>query len=127
IDNSLLPFLCPSPFPPPLSISPLVTLSSLLLLSSSPVFLSPFLSSLSLSLSPFISSSSSSSPPPPGVLFLQLGDEIRRVHITHELTSMETLHALLVHMFPQKLTMGVLRSPSTAILLLWASFSMTKP
>ncbi|KAG5262914.1 hypothetical protein AALO_G00280410 [Alosa alosa] len=42
----------------------------------------------------------------PGVLFLQLGDEVRRVHITHELTSLETLHALLVHMFPQKLTMG---------------------
>ncbi|XP_063077694.1 SRC kinase signaling inhibitor 1-like [Engraulis encrasicolus] len=53
----------------------------------------------------------------PGVLFLQLGDEIRRVHITHELTSMETLHALLVHMFPQKLSMGALRAPSTAILI----------
>ncbi|XP_041938659.1 SRC kinase signaling inhibitor 1-like isoform X2 [Alosa sapidissima] len=53
----------------------------------------------------------------PGVLFLQLGDEVRRVHITHELTSLETLHALLVHMFPQKLTMGALRAPSTAILV----------
>ncbi|XP_072536217.1 SRC kinase signaling inhibitor 1 isoform X2 [Salminus brasiliensis] len=53
----------------------------------------------------------------PGVLFLQFGDETRRVHITHELTSMETLHALIVHMFPQKLTMGALRSPSTAILI----------
>uniref|UniRef100_A0A8B9H9F0 Zgc:114120 n=1 Tax=Astyanax mexicanus TaxID=7994 RepID=A0A8B9H9F0_ASTMX len=52
-----------------------------------------------------------------GVLFLQFGDETRRVHITHELTSMETLHALIVHMFPQKLTMGALRSPSTAILI----------
>ncbi|XP_051970787.1 SRC kinase signaling inhibitor 1-like [Xyrauchen texanus] len=53
----------------------------------------------------------------PAVLFLQFGDETRRVHITHELTSMETLHALIVHMFPQKLTMGVLRSPSTAFLI----------
>ncbi|XP_055038144.2 SRC kinase signaling inhibitor 1 isoform X3 [Misgurnus anguillicaudatus] len=53
----------------------------------------------------------------PAVLFLQFGDETRRVHITHELTSMETLHALIVHMFPQKLTMGALRSPTTALLM----------
>ncbi|XP_073796637.1 uncharacterized protein isoform X5 [Danio rerio] len=53
----------------------------------------------------------------PAVLFLQFGDETRRVHITHELTSMETLHALIVHMFPQKLTMGALRSPGTALLI----------
>uniref|UniRef100_A0A8C6TLM6 SRC kinase signaling inhibitor 1 n=1 Tax=Neogobius melanostomus TaxID=47308 RepID=A0A8C6TLM6_9GOBI len=53
----------------------------------------------------------------PGVLFLQYGDETRRVHITHELTSMDTLHALIVHMFPQKLTAGMLKSPNTAILI----------
>uniref|UniRef100_A0A9J7ZHS2 SRC kinase signaling inhibitor 1-like n=1 Tax=Cyprinus carpio carpio TaxID=630221 RepID=A0A9J7ZHS2_CYPCA len=53
----------------------------------------------------------------PAVLFLQFGDETRRVHITHELTSMETLHALIVHMFPQKLTMGALRSHGTALLI----------
>ncbi|TRY93912.1 hypothetical protein DNTS_035523 [Danionella cerebrum] len=53
----------------------------------------------------------------PAVLFLQFGEETRRVHITHELTSMETLHALIVHMFPQKLSMGVLRSPGTALLI----------
>uniref|UniRef100_A0A3B3TJ44 SRC kinase signaling inhibitor 1 n=1 Tax=Poecilia latipinna TaxID=48699 RepID=A0A3B3TJ44_9TELE len=53
----------------------------------------------------------------PGVLFLQYGDETRRVHITHELSSMDTLHALIVHMFPQKLTAGMLKSPNTAILI----------
>ncbi|XP_032567165.1 SRC kinase signaling inhibitor 1 isoform X1 [Chiroxiphia lanceolata] len=53
----------------------------------------------------------------PGVLFLQFGDETRRVHITHEISSMDTLHALIVHMFPQKLTMGMLKSPNTAILI----------
>ncbi|XP_069763105.1 SRC kinase signaling inhibitor 1-like isoform X1 [Narcine bancroftii] len=53
----------------------------------------------------------------PGVLFLQFGDETRRVHITHEVSSMETLHALIAHMFPQKLTMGMLKSPNTAILI----------
>uniref|UniRef100_A0A4W5R671 SRC kinase signaling inhibitor 1 n=1 Tax=Hucho hucho TaxID=62062 RepID=A0A4W5R671_9TELE len=53
----------------------------------------------------------------PGVLFLQFGDETRRVHITHELSSLETLHALIVHMFPQKLTAGMLKSPNTAILI----------
>ncbi|NXH08262.1 SRCN1 inhibitor, partial [Loxia leucoptera] len=30
---------------------------------------------------------------------------------------MDTLHALVVHMFPQKLTMGMLKSPNTAILI----------
>ncbi|KAG9343845.1 hypothetical protein JZ751_013226 [Albula glossodonta] len=53
----------------------------------------------------------------PGVLFLQFGDETRRVHITHELSSLDTLHALIAHMFPQKLTMGMLKSPNTAILI----------
>ncbi|XP_053115933.1 SRC kinase signaling inhibitor 1 isoform X11 [Hemicordylus capensis] len=53
----------------------------------------------------------------PGILFLQFGDETRRVHITHEISSMDTLHALIVHMFPQKLTMGMLKSPNTAILI----------
>lgn len=54
---------------------------------------------------------------PPGVLFLQYGDETRRVHITHELSSLDTLHALIVHMFPQKLTAGMLKSPNTAVLI----------
>ncbi|TSL82546.1 SRC kinase signaling inhibitor 1 [Bagarius yarrelli] len=54
---------------------------------------------------------------PPGVLFLQFGDETRRVHLSHELSSMETLHALIVHVFPQQLNMSVLRSPTTAILI----------
>ncbi|XP_048470380.1 sickle tail protein homolog [Rhincodon typus] len=53
----------------------------------------------------------------PGVLFLQFGDETRRVHVTHEIGSLDTLHALIVHMFPQKLTMGMLKSPNTAILI----------
>ncbi|XP_027140826.1 SRC kinase signaling inhibitor 1 isoform X2 [Larimichthys crocea] len=52
-----------------------------------------------------------------GVLFLQYGDETRRVHITHELSSLDTLHALIVHMFPQKLTAGMLKSPNMAILI----------
>lgn len=30
---------------------------------------------------------------------------------------METLHALIVHMFPQKLTASMLKSPNTAILI----------
>lgn len=51
------------------------------------------------------------------MLFLQFGDETRRVHITHELGSLDTLHALILHMFPQKLTAGMLKSPNTAILI----------
>ncbi|XP_041087279.1 SRC kinase signaling inhibitor 1-like [Polyodon spathula] len=53
----------------------------------------------------------------PGVLFLQLGDETRRVHVTQELSSADALHALITHMFPQKLTMGMLKSGNTAILI----------
>ncbi|KAM7068261.1 SRC kinase signaling inhibitor 1 isoform 14-T14 [Molossus nigricans] len=53
----------------------------------------------------------------PGVLFLQFGEETRRVHITQEVSSLDTLHALIAHMFPQKLTMGMLKSPNTAILI----------
>lgn len=52
-----------------------------------------------------------------GVLFLQFGEETRRVHITQEVSSLDTLHALIAHMFPQKLTMGMLKSPNTAILI----------
>ncbi|RXM34753.1 SRC kinase signaling inhibitor 1, partial [Acipenser ruthenus] len=54
---------------------------------------------------------------PTGVLFLQYGDETRRVHLTHELSSADTLHALIAHMFPQKLTTGMLKSANTAILI----------
>ncbi|XP_078385529.1 SRC kinase signaling inhibitor 1 isoform X3 [Cetorhinus maximus] len=53
----------------------------------------------------------------PGVLFLQYGDETRRVHVTHEISSLDTLYALIVHMFPQKLTIGMLKSPNTVILI----------
>ncbi|XP_076826460.1 LOW QUALITY PROTEIN: SRC kinase signaling inhibitor 1 [Brachyhypopomus gauderio] len=53
----------------------------------------------------------------PGVLFLQLGEETRRVHVAHEITTMETLHALIAHVFPQKLNPGSLRSPSIAVLI----------
>uniref|UniRef100_A0A4W3GU38 Actin interacting protein 3-like C-terminal domain-containing protein n=1 Tax=Callorhinchus milii TaxID=7868 RepID=A0A4W3GU38_CALMI len=53
----------------------------------------------------------------PGVLFLQYGDETRRVHVTHEISSTDTLHALIAHIFPQKLTVSMLKSPNTAILI----------
>ncbi|XP_051928248.1 SRC kinase signaling inhibitor 1-like isoform X2 [Hippocampus zosterae] len=53
----------------------------------------------------------------PGMLFLQLGEETRRVHLTHQLSSLDTLRALIVHMFPQRLSMAALRSPSTALLI----------
>ncbi|XP_038846639.1 SRC kinase signaling inhibitor 1-like [Salvelinus namaycush] len=66
---------------------------------------------------PLARSSSQAKLHPPGILFLQLGEETRRVHLTHELTSLETLRALIVHMFPQRLTMAMLRCPSTALLI----------
>lgn len=56
-----------------------------------------------------------------GILFLQLGEETRRVHLTHELTSLDTLRALIVHMFPQRLTMAMLRYRHAALPLPSAS------
>lgn len=56
-----------------------------------------------------------------GILFLQLGEETRRVHLTHELTSLETLRALIVHMFPQRLTMAMLRYVEPLCCLLYCS------
>lgn len=56
-----------------------------------------------------------------GILFLQLGEETRRVHLTHELTSLETLRALIVHMFPQRLTMAMLRYVEPPCCLLYCS------
>uniref|UniRef100_A0A8C5GTC3 SRC kinase signaling inhibitor 1-like n=1 Tax=Gouania willdenowi TaxID=441366 RepID=A0A8C5GTC3_GOUWI len=66
---------------------------------------------------PLARSSSQAKLRAPGILFLQFGEETRRVHLTHELTSLDTLRALIVHMFPQRLTMAMLRSPSTALLI----------
>ncbi|XP_061782821.1 SRC kinase signaling inhibitor 1-like isoform X2 [Nerophis lumbriciformis] len=66
---------------------------------------------------PLARSSSQNKLRAPGVLFLQLGEETRRVHLTHELSSLDTLRALIVHVFPQRLTMATLRSPSTALLI----------
>ncbi|XP_045079713.1 SRC kinase signaling inhibitor 1 [Coregonus clupeaformis] len=66
---------------------------------------------------PLARSSSQAKLRAPGILFLQLGEETRRVHLTHELTSLDTLRALIVHMFPQRLTMAMLRCPSTALLI----------
>ncbi|XP_072312758.1 SRC kinase signaling inhibitor 1 isoform X8 [Eucyclogobius newberryi] len=66
---------------------------------------------------PLARSSSQAKLRAPGILFLQLGEETRRVHLTHELTSLDTLRALIVHMFPQRLTMAMLRSPTTALLI----------
>ncbi|KAJ7987709.1 hypothetical protein DPEC_G00329310 [Dallia pectoralis] len=66
---------------------------------------------------PLARSSSQAKLRAPGIIFLQLGEETRRVHLTHELTSLETLRALIVHMFPQRLNMAMLRCPSTALLI----------
>ncbi|XP_061731891.1 SRC kinase signaling inhibitor 1-like [Nerophis ophidion] len=66
---------------------------------------------------PLARSSSQNKLRAPGVLLLQLGEETRRVHLSHELSSLDTLRALIVHVFPQRLTMATLRSPSTALLI----------
>ncbi|KAM6948195.1 uncharacterized protein FYW47_016143 [Aplochiton taeniatus] len=50
-----------------------------------------------------------------GVLHLQYGEETRQVTLPNVLTGPDTLRALFVSAFPQRLTMAMLESPSVAI------------
>ncbi|XP_053323102.1 sickle tail protein homolog isoform X3 [Spea bombifrons] len=50
-----------------------------------------------------------------GVLFLQYGEDTKKLQMPNEITSFDTIRALFVSAFPQQLTMKTLESPSTAI------------
>ncbi|XP_073533612.1 sickle tail protein homolog isoform X6 [Phyllobates terribilis] len=50
-----------------------------------------------------------------GALFLQYGEDTKKLQMPNEITSVDTIRALFVSAFPQQLTMKVLESPSTAI------------
>ncbi|KAM9307883.1 sickle tail protein homolog [Gastrophryne carolinensis] len=50
-----------------------------------------------------------------GVLFLQYGEDTKKLQMPNEITSVDTIRALFVSAFPQQLTMKVLESPNTAI------------
>ncbi|XP_040208454.1 sickle tail protein homolog isoform X4 [Rana temporaria] len=50
-----------------------------------------------------------------GVLFLQYGEDTKKLQMPNEITGVDTIRALFVSAFPQQLTMKVLESPSTAI------------
>ncbi|XP_075443690.1 sickle tail protein homolog isoform X4 [Ascaphus truei] len=50
-----------------------------------------------------------------GVLFLQYGEDTKKLQMPNEITSVDTIRALFVSAFPQQLTMKVLESRSTAI------------
>ncbi|XP_053118240.1 sickle tail protein homolog isoform X1 [Hemicordylus capensis] len=50
-----------------------------------------------------------------GVLYLQYGDETKKLRMPNEITSTDTIRALFVSAFPQQLTMKMLESPSVAI------------
>uniref|UniRef100_A0A8C4F1I7 Si:ch211-285f17.1 n=1 Tax=Dicentrarchus labrax TaxID=13489 RepID=A0A8C4F1I7_DICLA len=50
-----------------------------------------------------------------GVLYLQYGDETKQIRMPNEITSIDTVRALFVSAFPQKLTMKMLESPSVAV------------
>ncbi|XP_018413458.1 PREDICTED: sickle tail protein homolog isoform X1 [Nanorana parkeri] len=50
-----------------------------------------------------------------GVLFLQYGEDTKKLQMPNEITSADTIRALFVSAFPQQLTMKVLESPNTAI------------
>lgn len=51
----------------------------------------------------------------PGVLYLQYGDETKKIRMPNEITSVDTVRALFVSAFPQHLTMKMLESPSVAV------------
>ncbi|XP_053569916.1 sickle tail protein homolog isoform X1 [Bombina bombina] len=50
-----------------------------------------------------------------GVLFLQYGEDTKKLQMPNEITGVDTIRALFVSAFPQQLTMKILESPSTAI------------
>ncbi|XP_018122740.1 sickle tail protein isoform X3 [Xenopus laevis] len=50
-----------------------------------------------------------------GMLFLQYGDDTKKMQMPNEITGADTIRALFVSAFPQQLTMKILESPSTAI------------
>uniref|UniRef100_A0A4W3GSY6 KIAA1217 n=1 Tax=Callorhinchus milii TaxID=7868 RepID=A0A4W3GSY6_CALMI len=50
-----------------------------------------------------------------GVLYLQYGDEIKKIAMPNEITTMDTVHALFVGAFHQQLTMKVLESQNVAV------------
>ncbi|XP_068091720.1 sickle tail protein homolog isoform X2 [Hyperolius riggenbachi] len=50
-----------------------------------------------------------------GVLFLQYGEDTKKLQMPNEITSVDTIRALFVSAFPQQLNMKILESPSTAI------------
>ncbi|KAM4688230.1 sickle tail protein homolog isoform 2-T2 [Discoglossus pictus] len=50
-----------------------------------------------------------------GVLFLQYGEDTKKLQMPNEITGLDTIRALFVSAFPQQLTMKILESPSTAI------------
>ncbi|XP_034411200.1 sickle tail protein homolog [Cyclopterus lumpus] len=52
---------------------------------------------------------------PPGVLYLQYGEETKQVRMPTEIRSQDALEALLVTAFPHQLTMKMLQSPNMAI------------
>ncbi|XP_041423349.1 sickle tail protein isoform X13 [Xenopus laevis] len=50
-----------------------------------------------------------------GVLFLQYGDDTKKMQMPNEITGIDTIRALFVSAFAQQLTMKILESPNTAI------------
>ncbi|XP_023660552.2 sickle tail protein homolog isoform X3 [Paramormyrops kingsleyae] len=50
-----------------------------------------------------------------GVLYLQYGDETKQMRMPNEVTSEDTIRALFVSAFPQRLTMEMLESPAVAV------------
>ncbi|XP_075934704.1 sickle tail protein-like [Anarhichas minor] len=60
-------------------------------------------------------SSSQTRERPPGVLYLQYGEETKQVRMPAEISCQEALEALFVTAYPHQLTMKMLQSPNMAI------------
>nr|XP_040028035.1 sickle tail protein-like isoform X3 [Gasterosteus aculeatus aculeatus] len=52
---------------------------------------------------------------PPGILYLQYGDETKKIRMPVEISSQDALEALFVTAFPHQLTVKMLQSPNMAI------------
>uniref|UniRef100_UPI00358EF6F4 sickle tail protein homolog isoform X2 n=1 Tax=Myxine glutinosa TaxID=7769 RepID=UPI00358EF6F4 len=64
---------------------------------------------------PIVRSPNKSRERPLGMLYLQLGEEVRQIVMPNTVTSLDTVRALFVRAFPQQLSMDIMSRPDVAI------------
>ena len=63
----------------------------------------------------------------PGVLFLQVGNNTRQAVMPNVVTSLDTVRALFVRTFPERLSMAALNSPDARLYILDEGMDAFRP